>query len=640
MVVTVRALLARTIRTVLPLVAVLLLPWAAPAQMPLRTGAAAEVRDRARRAQDRFERTRLRHLPRTLGGGGGGCDEHLGRLCLRLDPGSGWWPRPEDPRILEERRELLAVLADVGGQAPDDDWIRGQRVLYLSECGDWHGALEVARGCPGGVAWCHALRGFALHGLGRYTQAERAFRRALDRMDPQTRADWMDPSGLYRGEARERLHRLREEDPSGWEAAARRTWSLSDPYLLVPGNDRWTEHLSRKVVAAARRGAANPYRLSWADDLAEAVVRYGWEVGWDVVPPRPGQLASAASATGHHHPRARAWMAPEKALTDPASTGEDVWNPAARMGERSEYAPPYAPVTLPPAGHVVRVPRGDSLTLLAVVGLPPDTTFHTRRGRSVQPDSPGLGRPPGRLPRPASSRRVAPGAPARVTRAQVGLFAERVGGSGAQEAPPATGSRPVAVSGRAAVRGGVGAVMITLPRGRWVTSAEILDLDSLRGGRIRQGVHWEGLPPDVPALSDLMMLSAGGPEPTRLEEVLPLAATGPWTAGGLVRVGWSIFGLGWRAETLRYHLTLRRAPGGAFDRALRFLRLRSPGEEVRLDWQEPGPEAPGDHLRTAVVTLPPDLDPGRYLLSLRVDLEGRVPLTALREVEVGPGPPL
>ena len=34
-------------------------------------------------------------------------------------------------------------------------------------------------------------------------------------------------------------------DPDARAAAGRRLWALADPYYLVRGNDRWTEHMSR-----------------------------------------------------------------------------------------------------------------------------------------------------------------------------------------------------------------------------------------------------------------------------------------------------------------------------------------------------------------------------------------------------------
>ena len=48
---------------------------------------------------------------------------------------------------------------------------------------------------------CGLLLGFALHGEGRFPEAEEAFRGALIRMDVEERTRWTDPSVLLDGES-------------------------------------------------------------------------------------------------------------------------------------------------------------------------------------------------------------------------------------------------------------------------------------------------------------------------------------------------------------------------------------------------------------------------------------------------------
>ena len=53
----------------------------------------------AKEAQARFERFREDRIPPELGGFGGGCDELVGRFCLRFESGEdeSEWSVPDEP---------------------------------------------------------------------------------------------------------------------------------------------------------------------------------------------------------------------------------------------------------------------------------------------------------------------------------------------------------------------------------------------------------------------------------------------------------------------------------------------------------------------------------------------------------------
>jgi len=88
-----------------------------------------DVLGRARRAQGRFERLRVNHFPLVFAGGGGSCDETVGRFCTWYDEGD-WAPEPEATEIVTLRQELIAYLDSVQGLLPGDGWVLGQRVWY------------------------------------------------------------------------------------------------------------------------------------------------------------------------------------------------------------------------------------------------------------------------------------------------------------------------------------------------------------------------------------------------------------------------------------------------------------------------------------------------------------------------------
>jgi hypothetical protein len=414
-------------------------------------------------------------------------------------------------------------------------------------------------------------------------------------MSPEARQRWRDPRDLLDRDGRELLD---SADPGSRRRSVERFWSLSDPLFLVDGSDRWTEHLSRQVLARIREDASTPYQLRWGDDLAEVLVRYGWEVGWERITPRPGSLAGSAGAVGHHHPESRDHTPPGAALARLGETVSDEWNPGSRRLPRTGYAPSYAPVFLPADAEIYRVPRGDTLLLVALVALPADTTWHRSHGHAP----------------PQVPSRFGPRS------GQVGAFAWRDGRVVAGKRKP----------------GVAGVLQLALPPGEYLLSMEAWAPDSARAGRLREGLDWEGLPRDVPALSDLFLVDPQGREPAVLEDVHDQLVPGSLGTGRSVRVAWEVNGLGWRPETLRYHLDVVRADESLVRRVGRFLRLVGDAEAVTLSWTEAGPLEPGPHFRSALVTLPPGTSPGLYRVRLRVETGGRETLEAARRITVVP----
>jgi hypothetical protein len=571
--------------------------------------------DRARAAQRTFERRRVRTLSPAPGVGGGRCDETVGRMCVTLQETSDWWPEPDPPELVAAREELLDTLARALAGAPGHEWILGQRVVYLGEAGRWNEALAEAQRCGGGSEtwWCRALAGVALHRLGRYPDAEAAFRRALVRMPPEERRRWTRMELLLDGDASggfdDALARA-AGDPAGRAALVERWWRLADPLLLVPGNDRLTEHWTRLTVARTREQAGNPYATSWGRDLEELLVRYGVEAGWSLPRPRPRAVgAGPRGALGQHHPRSRGFLPPAGAWTDPAGTGAEAWNPGSRRTPRTFYAPEYAPVFLPAPVQVAVSRRGERIVVRAGIGLPDDTTWHSGH------DHPPLPRPP----HLSDARR------------RRGLFLVP---AGAPDAPVDT------VRGVAVPDSEGGALSLTAPAGDWVVSVEIWDPVRGLAGRYRAGLRSPAVPADVPTLSGLLLAEARGPVPEAIDPFLAHVAAPPRPRpGATLRVGWEVSGLGWQgAEELDYRLELVQEQGGLVRRVGRWLGLVGEPERVDLAWREVGPADPDVVFRAVDLDLPPGLSEGRYTVHLVLEIPGRQPLRAERAVEVRRGP--
>jgi hypothetical protein len=568
---------------------------ASPEEEPVDAG------DAARDAQARFERERVRWLPSNRSWGGGPCDEILGRMCLRDDPGGDWYPEPEDARIGTARETLLAALAEAGARAPGDPWIVGQRVFYLGEAGRWDEALALAAApeCAGAGGWCGALRGLALHALGRFPEAEAAFRAALSELDPERAAEWSDPEWLLDGAGRRWWSDL---DPPARASETPRLWALADPLLLVPGNDLLTEHWARRTVAWIRENARNPYGMRWGSDLEQLLVRYGWEVGWERAEGRIYDAPGPGGVIGHHHPESRPLFPPSVALRDAAAAPEAEWIPDDRLA-RTAYAPGYAPVLLPGAGQLAVFPRGDRMVVVGAYALPDDTTRHAGHAHAGR-DS------------------VAP--PWRDRPDEAGLFL-------LDEADPTAVPPAARASGRTS-----GGLVVEAPAGRWVASLEVLSPTVRRAGRTRTGIARDPQPPDVFTLSDLLLVDGPLPVGASVEDAAAHALPRTWLrVGERFGVVWELFGLGYREEVLSYRLTVAGEGDGVIRRALRLLGLAGRERDQRLEWDEPAPERSGPALRGVEVELPP-VPPGRYRLRLEIETRGRSPLVRELPIELRP----
>ena len=431
-------MLARARSVLLALTAAWPRPAAAQAgAAPVGVGseAAAEAIEGAWAAQARFERDRIRCGP--LSTAAAACaTRSSGDMCFRHDEGGDWYPGPEDPRTRAAREGLIGALAEAGALAPEDPWVAGQHVFYLGEAGRWEEALERARACTIGEAWCAALQGLALHALGRFPEAGSAFLRALDAMEEREAAAWWDPELVLDDAGRRRWSDLSPGERAG---RMRGVWALADPLLIVPGNDRLTEHWARRTVSRIRERARNPYGMSWGSDLEELTVRYGWEVAWERAEPSPYALAEPAAAIGRHHPERRPLMPPGEALEDPWAAPEAGWIPDPRR-PRATHAPQYAAVVLPGAGRVAVFPRGERIAVVGAWALPEDTSRHDGHAHPARDSVP-------------PTRRGLPD--------EAGLFLI----SPDDQAGPVHEVR--------AVGGESGGLLLEAPAGRWVASLEV-----------------------------------------------------------------------------------------------------------------------------------------------------------------------
>ena len=537
----------------------------------------------ARDAQALFERRRLRYLPEVYPGSNGPPDERIGRFVTWYGEGE-WYPVPEHPEIVSLRSGLLAELDSLQRLSPGDGWILGQRVWYRAMGGQWSDALEAALTCGDATPWwCGALTGFSLHGLGRYVDAQMAFDEALNATDEETRTRWTTPKWTVDSRTRELLEASAYQ-PVVFDAILERLWQLSDPLYLVDGNDRRTAHLARWTVTRLREGARNPFQYSWADDLTQLTVRSGWALGWERVPFR--DLSDLTGVTSHKHPEGRDFMPPGSVLEAldeavPADLRADVRNPS------SLYAPAYAPLLLPMEGQVAVFPRGQTMAIVATQFLPADTTVHVDHAhpRSWMEAGDQAGRPD-----------------------ESGLFVIPI-------VDGVDGSAGVVFEARR--RGRVaGGLVVEVPTGTYLFSSEYWSPERRRAGRHRDVVQERRALENLATLSDIVLLRPTNPEPGSLEEAaeetLPDRRVDPDED---FAVGWEVAGLGFRAETLRFEVSVVRTDRGMLSAVGSFLGLSTPPQPLTLSWEEAAPDGPGHVFHYLDLDLPP-LEDGRYQIRL------------------------
>jgi hypothetical protein len=548
------------------------------------------IRER-QRAFERFreERTPVRRAARPSGV----CDELVGRICIWFGGEQEEDVPPELREVGQARVELIRALFDAFERIRDR-WVLGQLVHYLVENRDLGEAERVASAC--GIAerwWCAALRGYAVHVATRYLDAEAAFREALAEMPSETRRAWTTPRYIF---TRDGVRAFESLPPDERERSFELLWRLSDPLFLFEGNDYFTDHFARLVVAENQRHAANPLGLGWGEDLEETLVRYGRNTGYSRTQGgrlQFGRLEDTRRMVGHHHPKSRGYLFPEEFLASPSDIPPESWVTPPRES-RTWYAPPYAPEVRGLETQVARFRRADAML---VVGAYRPTLPDDRTGEPLPAWRPGGG---------------IQGTP------YAALFLVPENGG---DWTFVRGSDPE------------GVLALRVPPGRYVSGLEVVDLEGRQAWRARQGVVQLALAPGAVDVSDLVILKEGARLPRSLDEAIPHVRPGVrLRRGERFPVAWEVYGLRVR-EPVRVTIGFSRGRPGFLERVGDFLGVLEPDQPVDITFEDRGPDAVQSVFRAVELTLP-DLDPGEYTLHLRLELAGLAPVVTSRPIVV------
>jgi len=542
----------------------------------------------ARDAQARFESFRQLRLPQARGLDGQ-CDVQVGRFCYYYEEPAER-PSGEPPEIRVARDTLLADLGRAAARVGGDGWIAGQRIRYLLEAGRASDAVAVAAACRSAEAgWCSSLAGLALHAAGAIAAAESAFAAAVRALPDDRRCAWLDLSPVldYKLRAQNRRAKCGERP-----ALNERLWWLARPFFSTDANDLRTEHFARLTMARLYDSGRTPYHPNWGSDSREVLVRYGWPTLWSRDHLAEGRTSGSGtprvigyepSPSYYFFPSADAAEQP----TDAEGSDWDLRAPAAR----SRYAPPYAKRVTGVEFQSALFRRGDSTLAVAAY----DLLAPTGRRRGETPPT---------------------GA------AHVALVLAR------DEHTAPVVARQVAAPAR-------GTLSATAPWRPVLVGVEALASHGSWGARGRSGAGSPGAENAPLAVSDILLLEAGGEPAPSLTEALPRARPSLRVRRGeTIGLFWEVYGLAGHTEEVTVTLAVTRERvswGRRRAEALRLVRRPSP---VRLRWAV-RPDDPRQAVGAGGVTLGlAGLSPGPHRVELSVRTAAGESAVAVRRITI------
>lgn len=528
--------------------------------------------DALRASQEGFETFRRRNAPVfSVRSGPDRCDERVGRFCYWYEEDSPDPPN-ESERIREARDRLIVQIDSVGRLWPNDRWVSGQRVRYLTEAGRLDDAVRAAQACVSREWWCNALRGFAYHVAGRFEEADSAYEAALRLMSDTERCDWRDMKLLL---ADDQLRLYRENGCARRAPLEQRIWWLSRPMLSGHGNDARTEYYSRLMMARFVEDAPSAYSMGFDFDERELTLRYGWPIAWTRSPTGPLAGGADASLVGHERTPAHPFIPARGVLSNPASSDSAGWRSKGIPPVRARYAPVYAKRLLPLEHQSALFRRGDSAMVMVAWSI-------------------------------ATDEQLAGAVDAMELSAAMVLT---------------RGEEKDAVVVRAESPQRRGTLMARSAWGSMLLSVEVGAAKRHTLARARYGVKRTDSPESRIQVSDIVLFEPYDGMPVSAEDVLPHMRTSERIAvGSKVGIFWEAYNTDPTGEGLEVNITVvpENRAGGWFARGLRALRRVREAQPVSVGLMDVSARGSPVTARAVEVDLS-TLTPGRYLLQLELN---------------------
>ena len=534
-------------------------------------------------AQAEFERFRMANLPSARGGRPGNCDERVGQWCYGYDETTKL--PAEFPIVAERRLRLTRLLDSLGHRVPDEPWILGQRVRYLTEDARPADALNAAKECKTGTWWCDVMVGFSLHMLGEYEHADSVYAAALRKMLPRDACSWNDISELLDPDANQSYKRFSCDDPKRTEFE-RRAWWFARTLYLMHGNDSRTEHYARMTMGLMLKDAATPHQNGFTDDERELMLRFGMSIAWARGPAADPRDRMGFSVTSMEPVPAYRYIPAGFVLNNPAISDSADWR-LQLPPVMGRYAPPYAKIFKPLEHQKAMFRRGD--TALVVV------SYDARSLTDLQntPVEAGLTVSPGDSPREYQARR----------------------------------------SGGATN----GVLTVKAPWGPLIMSAEVAAPAKSAVARARYGMSPPYAVGTRMSLSDLLFYKPYGGFPAAAEEAIPHALpTERVMANEKLGVFWEAYNTDPNGEKMGISLTvIREIPDnpGFLRRQAQSLRLAREVTPVSVSVQDLsaiGKTMSARAIELDISTLPK----GSYIVQLEVSVAGQYVIRTDHRIEI------
>jgi len=524
-----------------------------------------------RAAQEGFETFRRRNAPVfTVRSGPDRCDERVGRFCYWYEEDSPDPPNESD-RIKEHRDRLIEQIDSIGRLYPNDRWVSGQRVRYMTEAGRLSDAVRAAQACTARDGWCSALQGFAFHVAGRFEEADSAYEAALRFMSDTERCAWRDLKLLLDDN---QLRRYREQDCARRLPLEQRIWWLSRPMLSGRGNDARTEYYSRLMMAHFVEDAPSAYSTGFDFDERELTLRYGWPIAWTRSPGASLSMGGEPNLVGHERTPAHPFLPARGVLDNPASSDSAGWRSKGIPPVRARYAPVYARRLLPLEHQSALFRRADSALVLVAWSVAKDEQL-----------------------------------------------ADAVDSGELTAAMVLTrGEEKDAVFVRSEKPQRTGHLMARSAWGSMLLSVEVAAAKRQTLARARYGVRRSDTPQSRIQVSDIVLFEPYDGMPVSAEDVLPHMRTSERiTAGSRVGIFWEAYNTDPTGEGIEVNITVapENSSGGWLTRGLRALRRVREAQPVSVGLRDVSARGSPVTARAVEVDLS-TLTPGRYLLELEL----------------------
>ncbi len=498
------------------------------------------------------------------------CLARKGDLCFGGDHEDYRCPSISTCRTEAAMYQFMDELERAAERRPADPYTVAQAVYGLARLQYVDRALEVARGCEAVGWWCDLVLGMAYHRAWRSVDADGHLRMGLLGADPELECRLTDIEYLLDGRDGATYSGLPCPSRERREFEER-FWWLSDPLLTFPGNDRWTEHVTRRFELLLHERlwrVTRPDYLTSARGIANnlvymnVVTRRGPPDSWDNI----GKFRSLEAS---------------RYRFTPASLVGDGIQALRYELEASRWDEGYTPAEYGPVfevpGQVARFLNGDSLVLAVSADLDAAPVY------------------------PRESRFVASGGP---TGPFVGL------GLPTRDLGPS--------------------FTVTVEAVPLVVAIEAMDPNG-PVARMREGVMPLEAGPLM--LSDPLLVSRLIPElPTTRQEAVDSMLPQPWIGSANEMVAyWEVYGLQ-EGQPMRVSVALGREGAGMVTRVLRTLSGRSEPPAPVVSWTE---EASGPVHPMSLMVDVDALRDGDYDLSLEVTGPDGSVATAVRRFKVG-----